>query len=133
MQTDEKGEAELTLPIEEPEKSVLEKDVANQDYAYDAENHKLTMYTNEGTNKWRTEISDIRGTVIRQEIMKGVTVIEDEAFFGCTSLKEVLISLMEESLQIVRVWRPLIYLKRLGKLLDVAAKTVFTYRADKSW
>lgn len=86
-----------------------------------------------GTNKWRTEISDIRGTVIRQEIMKGVTVIEDEAFFGCTSLKEVLISLMEESLQIVRVWRPLIYLKRLGKLLDVAAKTVFTYRADKSW
>lgn len=69
-----------------------EKDVANQDYAYDAENHMLTVYTNEGTNKWRTEISGIRGTVTTLEIMKSVATIEDEAFFGCTSLKEVAIA-----------------------------------------
>ena len=90
--SEEEGEAGLTLPVEEPEKNALEKDVVNQDYAYDAENHKLTVYTNEGTNKWRTEIPDIRGTVITLEIMKGVTAIEKDAFFACTSLKEVAIA-----------------------------------------
>lgn len=91
MRTDENGEAELTLPIEKPEKSALTS-IADEDYEYDTENHKLTVYTNEGTNKWRSEVPDIKGAVITLEIMKGVTVIEDEAFFGCTSLNEVLIA-----------------------------------------
>lgn len=91
MRTDENGEAELTLPIEKPEKSALTS-IADEDYEYDTENHKLTVYTNEGTNKWRSEVPDIKGAVITLEIMKGVTAIEDEAFFGCTSLNEVLIA-----------------------------------------
>lgn len=91
MQTDENGEAELTLPVEKPEKSALTS-IADEDYEYDTENHKLTVYTNEGTNKWRSEVPDIKGAVITLEIMKGVTAIEDEAFFGCTSLNEVLIA-----------------------------------------
>lgn len=91
MRTDENGEAELTLPIEKPEKSALTS-IADEDYEYDTENHKLTVYTNEGTNKWRSEVPDIKGAVTTLEIMKGVTVIEDEAFFGCTSLNEVLIA-----------------------------------------
>lgn len=91
MRTDENGEAELTLPVEKPEKSALTS-IADEDYEYDTENHKLTVYTNEGTNKWRSEVPDIKGAVITLEIMKGVTAIEDEAFFGCTSLNEVLIA-----------------------------------------